>query len=122
MIVIVVDSMTGLGKKFAEKLGYPVFDVQTYQAHPDHEIFLITRSVNFGEIPSFTNTFLLEHAKKVMGVAVSANRNWGKNFGAAGDKIQLTYGIPLVLKFEGLGFPHEIRQVKDWLEKRRQSS
>lgn len=121
MVVIVVDSMTGLGKRFAEKLGYPVFDIQAYQADEHHDIFLITRSVNFGQIPDTTQAFLDQFAKKVIGLAVSGNRNWGKNFGAAGDKISLAYGIPLVLKFE-LGFPHEVNQVKTWLSQRRQPS
>ncbi len=118
MIVIVVDSMTGLGKKFADKLGYPVFDIQHYQHDSKDEVFLITRSVNFGEITEPTKLFLTAYAKHVIGVAVSGNRSWGKTFGAAGDKIQLGYGIPLILKFEGLGFPHEVNQVKSWLAQR----
>lgn len=118
MIVIVVDSMTGLGKKFAEKLGYPVFDIQMFHYEEGQKIFLVTRSVNFGEIPPTTQQFLALYAPKVIGVAVSGNRNWGKNYGAAGDKINLSYGIPLVLKFEGLGFPHEVNQVKAWLAQR----
>jgi ribonucleoside-diphosphate reductase protein NrdI len=118
MIVIVVDSMTGLGKKFADKLGYPVFEIQTYQPKSDDAILLITRSINFGEIPSFTQTFLDGFAKQVIGVVVGGNRTWGKNFGAAGDKISLTYRIPLILKFEGIGLPHEVTLVKSWLAKR----
>ncbi len=120
MIVIVVDSMTGLGKKFADKLGYPVFNIQAYQHDPLHDIFLITRSVNFGEITEATSNFLATFAKVVIGVAVSGNRSWGKTFGAAGDKIELKYGIPLILKFEGLGFPHEVNLVKTWLAQRSQ--
>ena len=120
MIVIAVDSMTGLGKKFADKLGYPVFDVVSYQPDPLHEILLITRSVNFGEITETTTQFLNSYGKAVIGVAVSGNRSWGKTFGAAGDKIELKYGIPLILKFEGLGFPHEVNQVKSWLSQRSQ--
>jgi ribonucleoside-diphosphate reductase protein NrdI len=118
MIVIVVDSMTGLGKKFADKLGYPVFEIQTYQPKSDDAILLITRSINFGEIPSFTQTFLDGFAKQVIGVVVGGNRSWGKTFGAAGDKISLTYRIPLILKFEGIGMPHEVALVKSWLAKR----
>jgi ribonucleoside-diphosphate reductase protein NrdI len=83
---------------------------------------LITRSVNFGEITAFTDSFLKDYVKKVIGVAVSGNRSWGKTYGAAGDKIALKYGIPLVLKFEGLGFPNDVRQVKDWLEQRKKKN
>jgi len=118
MIVIVVDSMTGLGKKFADKLGYPVFEIQTYQPIANQAIFLISRSINFGEVPPLTKMFLDQHAPQVIGVAVSGNRSWGKNFGGAGDKISLTYGIPLVIKFEGIGMPHEVTLVKSWLAKK----
>ena len=118
MIVIVVDSMTGLGKKFANKLGYPVFDIQSYQPKAEDAILLITRSVNLGEITPFTKAFLDQFAKNVIGVAVGGNRSWGKNFGAAGDKISLTYGIPLILKFEGIGMPHEVSLVQSWLAKK----
>lgn len=118
MVVIVVDSMTGLGKKFADKLGYPVFDIQSYQPKPEDAILLITRSVNMGEITAFSKAFLDQYAKLVIGVVVGGNRSWGKNFGAAGDKIMLTYGIPLLLKFEGIGLPHEVSLVQSWLVKR----
>jgi ribonucleoside-diphosphate reductase protein NrdI len=118
MIVIVVDSMTGLGKKFADKLGYHVFDIQTYQPKAEDAIVLITRSINLGEIPPLTKTFLDQYAKQVIGVGVGGNRSWGKTFGAAGDKISLTYGIPLILKFEGIGMPHEVTLVQSWLAKR----
>lgn len=116
MIVIVVDSMTGQGKRFAEKLGYPVFDIKTYPGDANHKIFLITRSVNFGEITVETKALITRYQPQIFGVAVSGNRNWGKNYGAAGDKIKSEYGIPLILKFEGLGFPHEIAMVKTFLQ------
>jgi protein involved in ribonucleotide reduction len=119
MIVIVVDSMTGQGRRFADKLGYPVFDILSYVFSHNHEIFLITRSYNFGEITKETLALISAHQNVIFGVAVSGNRNWGKNYGAAGDKIQLMYGIPLILKFEGLGFPHEIQKVKSFIEQRK---
>lgn len=115
-MTIVVDSITGQGKKFANKLGYPVIAVTELDKLPAPPYFLITRSINFGEIPDSTTQFLTLHAKHTCGVAVSGNRNWGKNYGAAGDKINDIYGIPLVIKFEGVGFPKEIEHVKSWLE------
>lgn len=115
-MVIVVDSMTGLGKKFADKLGFPVKFIDQYHADDDGDVFLITRSVNFGEIPSSTMSFLQAFSKRVIGVAVSGNRSWGKTFGAAGDKIAHAYNIPLVLKFEGLGFPNDVLHIKIWLQ------
>jgi ribonucleoside-diphosphate reductase protein NrdI len=122
MIVVVVDSMTGLGKRFAEKLGYPVFDMDSYVQGPNHHIFLVTRSINFGDITPITKTFLIQYHHDVIAVAVGGNRSWGKNFGAAGDKINKDYGIPLIQKFEGVGFPHEVQQVKVWLTKYEQEN
>jgi protein involved in ribonucleotide reduction len=122
MVVIVVDSMTGLGKKFALKFGYEVFDIATYQFQEQHQILLITRSINFGEIPDTTQTFLEKYAQSVIATAVGGNRTWGKNFGAAGDKIKSVYQIPLIVKFEGIGFPHEVQAVKNWLEEYQKGS
>ncbi|WP_331836835.1 class Ib ribonucleoside-diphosphate reductase assembly flavoprotein NrdI [Erysipelothrix piscisicarius] len=52
-----------------------------------------------------------QEAAKVVGVAVGGNRNWGTNFGAAGDKIHDEYNIELVLKFEGSGFTKDVEIV-----------
>jgi ribonucleoside-diphosphate reductase protein NrdI len=121
MIVIVVDSMTGMGLKFAAKLGYPFFPIDAYVYQDGHQVLLITRSVNFGDITEPTRRFLDQFANQTIGMLVSGNRNWGKNYGAAGDKIQLEYKIPLILKFEGMGFPHEVAQVKNWLKEKTSS-
>jgi protein involved in ribonucleotide reduction len=115
-LIIVVDSMTGLGRKFADKLERLVFNIQDVPQGHHGPFLLITRSINFGEIPKSTSDFLAIFAPLVKGVVVGGNRTWGKNFGAAGDKIQATFGIPLVEKFEGVGFPHEVKKVKLWIE------
>ena len=49
---------------------------------------------------------------------MSGNRNWGTNYGAAGDKIEAIYRIPLICKFEGSGMNHDKEIVKEWLNKR----
>jgi protein involved in ribonucleotide reduction len=115
-LTIVVDSMTGQGKRFAEKMGFPVVMIQDVTDTIQGPIFLITRSYNFGQIPDLTKTFLEKHHEKVIGVAVGGNRTWGQNFGAAGDKIHAQYQIPLVQKFEGIGFPNEVKTVQQWLK------
>ena len=114
-ILLVVDSMTGQGKRFAQKMGFPVEDIQVAKPKPSQPIFLITRSYNFGQIPETTQTFLAMYHTQVIGVAVGGNRTWGQNFGAAGDKIHTQFGIPLVQKFEGTGFPQEVKNVQLWL-------
>lgn len=116
MITVVYDSMTGQGKRFAEKLGYPLFDINTYQPYPHDYVFLITRTFGFGEIPSPTRQFIETYRPVIIGCAVSGNRNWGKNYGMAGKKIEQLYQIPLVQIFEMIGLPHEVNHVKLWLE------
>ena len=115
-VTIVVDSMTGLGKKFALKLLKDVYDIDQLPLTLNSPIILITRSINLGEIPPTTTDFLTLHASKVVGVVVGGNRSWGKTFGAAGDKIEAMYNIPLIEKFEGVGFPHQVKKVIDWIE------
>lgn len=120
---IVVDSLTGLGMKFAHHLGYPVYRIKHDEIpFDDGEFFLVTRSFNFGEIPISTIEVLRKHYQNCIGVAVSGNMNWGTNYGAAGDKIQDIYKIPLVHKFEGSGFPKDIEVVKSFLENRERTN
>lgn len=115
-LLFVVDSLTGQGRRFAEKMGFPVEDIQEAKPQPDQYVFLVTRSYNFGQIPETTQLFLTSHHQQVIGLAVGGNRTWGHNFGAAGDKIHQQYGIPLVQKFEGTGFPNEVKHVQEWVK------
>lgn len=116
---IVVDSLTGLSMKFAQNLGYPIYRI----GHDDIPFeqgpyFLVTRSFNFGEIPMPTIEVLRKHYQNCIGVAVSGNRNWGTNYGAAGDKIQAIYNIKLVRKFEGTGFKPDWEAVKEYIQQK----
>lgn len=114
-MVIVYDSLTGQSKRFAEKLNLSLFDINHYHIDNNEDILLVTRTFNFGEIPEPTKKFLDSHGHLVKGVCVSGNRNWGKNYGAAGDKISNIYQIPLVLKFEASGFDRDVDVVKQWI-------
>lgn len=114
-MIIVYDSLTGQAKKFAEKLNLKTCDINHYEMSSD-DVLLVTRTFNFGEIPKATESFLNQFAKMVKGVCVSGNRNWGTNYGAAGDKIKDKYQIPLVLKFEASGFDRDVELVKKWIK------
>lgn len=113
-MIIVVDSLMGQGLRFAQKLEMPIVKISEYQ-ETDSKILLLTRTYGFGEIPVSTQEFLDKFHQKVVGVAVSGNRNWGTNYGAAGDKIQDIYGIELVLKYEGSGLDVDVKKVKEWV-------
>lgn len=113
---IIVDSLTGMGRRFADSLGLPVIDIKDSENIPaDERLFLITRCYNFGQIPETTTAFLKKHHHQVAGCAVSGNRNWGSNFAIVGDKLEVKYGFPCIVKFEGTGFPAERQAAKDFL-------
>jgi protein involved in ribonucleotide reduction len=113
---VVYDSITGQGLRFTTALGYPMVAIDQCEPAPYEKLLLVTRTHKFGEIPPSTQLFLDAHAAHVAGVAVGGNRNWGINYGAAGDKIAAQYGIPLVCKFEAAGMPSERAMVKAWLD------
>jgi len=115
-MVVVYDSLTGQSKRFAEKLNIGCYDIKECHVDLNDDILLVTRTFNFGEIPESTKTFLDQNAHLVKGVCVSGNRNWGMNYGAAGDKIHQIYEIPLVLKFEASGFDRDVDIVKQWIK------
>ena len=113
------DSLTGMGKSFAEGLGYPTKEIQKV-SEKDLELgcFLVTRSIGFGNIPDSTLDFLDDYAEdfEIIGVAVTGSLNWGASYGGAGRKIEAIYEIPLVHKFEGRGYPIDKELVIDYIE------
>ncbi len=118
-MTIVYDTLTGMTKRFCKRLGYPMIDINEYDQQPvEGEIILVTRSIHFGLVTEMTEAFLYKHYHQVVGVAVSGNRNWGELYGAAGDKISRAFNIPLICKFEGSGFPNDVRLVKEYIEER----
>lgn len=82
------------------------------------DILLITRSFGFGQVPKETRAFLDMFKDRVKAVAVSGNKNWGRNYGKAGETIAEELGIPLVLKFEGLGYETEVNLIKNFIVER----
>ncbi len=116
IMTIIYDSLTGLCKSFAESLGYPCIDINDEQAlNYEETYFLVTRCVNFGQVTEEAALFLNKHHKQVIGVACGGNRNWGENYAVAGDKIEKVCGIPCVVKFEAMGFPHEREIAKSFI-------
>lgn len=115
-MIVVYDSLTGQTKRFAERLGLEAIAISDFDFSRKDQILLCTRSHGFGQITDQTLNFLKIWKKYVVGVAVSGNRNWGPNYGAAGDKIATQFGIPLIIKFEGPGFPEDREYVIKWIK------
>lgn len=113
-MLVVYDSLTGQCERFAQKLEVKCVDILNYEASDD-PVFLITRSWDFGKVTDETREFMEKYNHKVKALAVGGNRNWGTNFGAAGDKISSQFNIELVLKFEGSGFSKDVEHVKAWI-------
>lgn len=119
-MLIVYDSLTGKNRLFVNKLTSDVKKISIKDAkNIDDKVVLITRSFNYGDVPLTTKKFLEKHADKVIGVAVSGNKNWGEHlFGGAGDRIHHDYGIELIHKYELSGNPSDVEIVDLWITNR----
>lgn len=119
LMKIVYDSLTGKTKHFASQLGFPVIDIQDcLDSNVQGPLFLVTRNAGYGEVPESTLTFMRKHYRKVIGIAVSSNRNWGHYYGAAGDTLERIYKIPLVVKFDGEGSENDVEITRDFISQR----
>lgn len=110
---IVYDSLTGLGKEFAEALGYPA---QSVDKGINEACILVTRNVGLGKIPETTSLFLEQYREHVLGVVVNGNKRFGPFYCKAADKINKLYNIPIIRKISGSGTPEDIASVKGFLE------
>ena len=100
------DSKTGNVQRFIDKIKKERQEWSFVKISSDMEIsengHLVTFTTNFGEIPDTTEKFLgnENNRKYIESVCSSGNMNWGTLFGKAADKIEETYGIPVLMKFE----------------------
>ena len=100
------DSKTGNVQRFIDKIKKEKPEWSFVKISGDMEIsengHLVTFTTNFGEIPNTTEKFLENenNRKYIASVCSSGNMNWGTLFGKAADKIEETYGIPVLMKFE----------------------
>ena len=112
-MILYYDSKTGNVQRFIDK----VVQITGWEAQrivKDMNVeacgHLITFTTNFGQIPAATEDFLSRNNSKIYSVTSSGNRNWGRNFGVAGDKVSANYEIPLAFKFELSGTMEDINQ------------
>lgn len=101
-------SLTGNVRRFIEKTKLPAEEIQPGIFDPEPFI-LVTYTIGFGEVPPGVTDFLFDYGDLLRGVAVSGNRNWGDNYGRAGDIIAEQYGVPLLLKFELAGTENDVK-------------
>ena len=108
-------SMTGNVRRFIGKTGVDAIDIKN-GINPTEPYVLVIYTFGFGEVPTEVDAWLTHNYKLLRGVAVSGNRNWGDNYGMAGDRISNRYGVPLILKFEQAGNPEDVRLFTERLE------
>ncbi|GGC34922.1 hypothetical protein GCM10011386_28820 [Parapedobacter defluvii] len=118
-MLIIFASRTGNVRRFVNKAAeLSVLGLRTCEL-PEIPSFqrahLVTYTDPMGAIPPMVKSFLEQHHRKILSVSGSGNRNWGRDFAAAVDKIHQQYGIPINLKFELSGTHNEIQTFIDYI-------
>lgn len=108
-MLVVYDSLTGNVERFIHKISNNKVVKVSEDLIVNEPYILITFTTGFGMIPISTRTFLYKNSNYIKGVACSGNRNWGANFGKAGDDISRELNIPLLLKFELSGTEEDVK-------------
>lgn len=109
-------SLTGNVRRFIRKLGADATDINDCPI-ADAPYILVCYTFGFGAVPKEVSEWAARNSEYLRGVAVSGNRNWGENFGQAGDIISKQYGVPLLHKFELSGNDEDIRIFKERAER-----
>ena len=113
---IYYDSKTGNTERFINEV-VAATGWEAIKIHPDMPIgqrgHLVTFTTRFGEVPETTDRFLQEASPYIESVSSSGNRNWGRNYGVAMDKINTQYGIPAAIKFVLSGTPDDVKHFID---------
>ncbi|AYF13631.1 class Ib ribonucleoside-diphosphate reductase assembly flavoprotein NrdI [Bacillus subtilis] len=108
------ESKTGNVRRFVKALQHKL-DIETIEITDDtiinQEFIHITYTIDFGEVPERTLSFIKKNKNKIRGVVVSGNKVWGVNYGLAGDKLSAKFHIPLLLKFELSGTKQDLQKI-----------
>lgn len=109
---IYYDSKTGNVDRFVQKIAaHTGWETQRISEDALVETFghFITFTTRFGEVPTTSAAFMEHNAHFIKSVSSSGNRNWGQNFGKAGDRLAEAYKLPLLFKFELSGTSQEVQ-------------
>lgn len=111
--------------RFVEKLGMRAVRIPlSPQSTPIeiHEEFILMTPTYAGDdgrgaVPKQVITFLNtpRHRELIQGVIASGNRNFGKYYGYAGTVISKKCEVPFLYRFELMGTPEDIENVRNGL-------
>ncbi|WP_339239658.1 class Ib ribonucleoside-diphosphate reductase assembly flavoprotein NrdI [Bacillus sp. FSL P4-0322] len=110
-MLITYDTLTGNVQRFADKITnnkYLNVKKITEDTMITEPFIHITYTIGFGEVPKLTQVFIHNNKEMLRGISSSGNKNWGKNFGLAADKIANQYSVPILLKFELAGTDSDV--------------
>lgn len=114
MLVVVYDSLTGLGKKFANSLETPSQSVWKKLEEP---CILVSRNSGAGQIPWTTKRFIRKYEHLIKGFFINGNqKRYPRTFCGATDKIVEQYGLRHIRNIEGSGTEADRQAVKGFLE------
>ena len=117
MLVVVYDSLTGLGKKFANSLETPSQSVWKKLEEP---CILVSRNSGAGQIPWTTKRFIRKYRHLIKGFVINGNqKRYPRTFCGATDKIVEQYGLRHIRNIEGSGTEADRQAVKAFLEQLR---
>lgn len=112
-MIVIYDSKTGYGRRFAQQLGYATQSVTEPITEP---YLLVTRNVGYGKIPPETQALLDQHAAQCIGVVVNGMKRFGPFYCGAARKIKKKYQLPIIAKIELSGSPQDVEQVRAYLK------
>lgn len=114
MLVVVYDSLTGLGKKFANSLETPSQSVWKKLEEP---CILVSRNSGAGQIPWTTKRFIRKYEHLIKGFVINGNqKRYPRTFCGATDKIVEQHGLRHIRNIEGSGTEADRQAVRDFLE------
>jgi len=114
--MIYYTSLTGNVRRFVSKTGLAAEEIKPSLIATEPFV-LVTYTIGFGMVPPKVTRFLEKNGGLLKAVAASGNRNWGDNYGRAGDVIAEQYGVPLLLKFELAGTEEDVQTFVEKVDK-----
>ena len=112
-MIVVYDSNTGIGKRFAESLGYPT---QTIKEKLEEPCILITRNAGAGKIPWSTKRFIKKHPGLIKGFVNNGDSvKHGRTFCGATALIIKKYGLQHICDIDRGGSPEDVETVQEFL-------
>ncbi len=125
-MLIIFASRTGNVRRFVKKAAeLSVLYLRTCELPdliPFQQAHLVTYTDPMGAIPPLVESFLEQHHHKIRSISGSGNRNWGRDFAAAVDRIHQQYGIPINVKFELSGTHSEVQTFIDYINTKPEAS